>query len=311
MRDPDAANAYRVHVEVQRRLTQDGEVGVSSELAALALLESVSAETSPDVRLRFDLGRVYSMLAPADERNYVHAARILKVALKDAPDHPMAERSWLLLAFACGHLGDHECERNAYVEVLRLSTEDVLRATPMLNLAETQMHLGNLTEAIDDYREALRIAAPVSSEIAPLAVWGLAVALDRSGDLVAGEKQAQFAVQLERSMGLRPASGRGVSALLHAPEVVFFVPAYEIYWYDGLGASAIARSTTKPSEAARLWRLAEQSFAAYLQASEGRDRWAEIARARLAAAKVERAKAERRMKREPRPSATNEDDATL
>jgi tetratricopeptide (TPR) repeat protein len=308
-RDPSASDTYRIHLEVQRRLAQDDDIGDGRELGVLALrsmLEHVSAETSPDVRLRFDLGRITSMLGPLDENNYVQSARILKAALRDAPDHPMAERAWLTLAFACGHLGDHECERTAYLEVLKLSTEDVLRATPMLNLAEAEMHLGNMAEAVDTYREALRISehTPVSSEIAPLAVWGLAVALDRSGDLAAAENHARFAVELERSMGLRPEASAFVSALLHAADVVFFFPAYEIYWYDGLGASAVAKATTNPVEVARLWRIAERSFATYVQRSEGRDRWAEIARVRLSTAKAERAKAERRMGKEPFPRPT-------
>ncbi|MCL2778804.1 MAG: tetratricopeptide repeat protein [Polyangiaceae bacterium] len=300
-RDQNASYTYRIHLQVQQRLAQEGNVSDRDALAVLAMLEDAKAEVSPDVRLRFDLGRVYEILGRIDARYYVRSANVLKLALRDAPDHPMAERAWLTLAFACGHAGERVCERDAYLEVLKRTTEQVLCATPMHNLAEAEMHLGNLAESIDILRELLRITqqAPVSRESVPLAVWNLAVALDRSGDFLAAEEQARFAVELERSMGMNPSPDH-ISALLHMHDLVFFVPAYEIYWYEGIGAVALAKSTKNPAESARLWRIAEQAFAMYLERSAGReaseqsDKWAEIARARFSAITAERMQAERR-----------------
>jgi tetratricopeptide (TPR) repeat protein len=303
-RDPDAAQAHALHVEVQRRLAMRDrfDVGESQALSAKAKLERAGAEASRDPRLRFDLGLVYFVL-----QDYDRAAKALASALAFAPEHPAAEEAWLRLAFACGHTGDHGCERRAYVEVLRLVTEEPQRATPTLNLAETEMHLGNLREAIDGYQEALRLAARTSSrDTAPLAVWGLAVALDRSADQVAAEKNARFALELERSSGVR--------GLLRST-TVFFVPSYEIHWYEGLGASAEARVEPDATKAASLWRAAEQSFEAYVRAADRaearfgeKDRWLELARARLAAIKVDRARAEKRRAREPARSREREDE---
>jgi tetratricopeptide (TPR) repeat protein len=283
-RDPDVETSYRLHVEVERRLAQRGrfDIGESQALTARAMLERANAATSPDVRLRFDLGYVYLVL-----QEYGKSAEVLKSALAMAPNHPAAEENWLRLAFACGHVGDHECERHSYVEVLRRATEDVPRATPVLNLAETEMHMGNLKEAVLGYREALRIAGHMpAGETAPLAVWGLAVALDRSGERVEAERQARFAQELERSMGMRN--------LLRSTDV-FFVPDYEINWYEGLGAAARAREATSVVLAARLWRAAEASFREYVQKAEpAKDRWLDLAKARLATASAEREKAEKR-----------------
>jgi hypothetical protein len=76
---------------------------------------------------------------------------------------------------------------------------------------------------------------------------------------------------------------------------VFFVPDYEVNWYEGLGAAALARQARSPKDAARLWAAAEQSFARYLASAEpAKDRWLEIARTRLAVVKAERQSAEKR-----------------
>lgn len=299
-KDPSLSASYRVHVEVQRRLASRDRVDIGdSQLRTVrALLERYNADKSKDPRLRFDLGLVYLRLEEYDK-----SVRTLAAVLADVPDHPAAEEGWLRLAFACGHTGDHGCERRAYTEVLRQATDELSRATPTLNLAETEMHLGNLREAAEGYREALRIAGRVPSrETAPLAVWGLAVALDRAGDRAGAEKEARFARELERSMG--------VPNLLRS-EGVFFVPAFEIHWYEGLGASAQAKQATTPAETVRLWRAAEQSFANYVRFGElAKDRWLELAKLRLVVAKAEREKAERKHGKDP-PREAEDEERTL
>lgn len=316
-RDPDAYEDEKLHLSAQRMLVQ---LEIARRLRSdlfdrftrdLKLsLESWNAASSRDPRLRFDYGQLLEQRG-----EHLRAIEVLKPALAMAPDHPAAEEAWLRLAFACGHVGDHACERRSYVEVLRLVTEEPSRATPTLNLAETEMHLGNLREAIEGYREALRLAGRTPSrDTAPLAVWGLAVALDRSGDRVSGEKEARFARELEKSSGVR--------SLLRSTNV-FFVPAYEIHWYEGLGASAEARVEPSPAKAVALWREAEQSFEAYVRAAERtsiaagaekpreKDRWLDLARARLKDIKAERARAEKRRGKEPVPESAADEDVQL
>lgn len=312
-RDPHVEDTYALHLEVQRRLTLSGEPGESQALLVRAMLEQAGAETGPDIRLRFDLGRVYLLLGGKVAKDYYQrSATVLKAALHDAPNHPMAEEGWLWLAFACGHTGEHDCERDAYVHVLRLATEEIVRAQPLLNLAETTMHLGDLRGAMDGYREVIRLSGHLPADTtAPLAVWGLAVALDRSGDRLEAEKQALFAISLERSLGARPPWSGSASPLLHNPKEVFFEPAYEIHWYDGLGALALARTATNPSDAARLWRAAEGAFAAYIARALPGDRWVEIAKARHATAKAEREKAERARGKVRPPTPAEGDEVSL
>lgn len=314
-RDPDIGASYRVHTEVQRLLSND-DIGErfrgfsppeeSMKLRARDLLERainarVKANKPVDVRLRFDLGHVYLDLGSTHGReNFGKASAVLKAALDEAPNHPAAEAAWLDLAFACGHVGDHVCERKSYVEVLRLETEDLHRATPSLNLAETEMHLGSLKEAVELYRETLRLAGRFpSGNTAPLAVWGLAVALDRSGDSVAAEKEARFALEIERGMN-HPRLLRSAN--------VFFVPAYEIYWYEGLGWGADAKTAPNATESLRLWRLAEAAFTAYVRQADVDDRWLALAKLRLANAKAAREAAEKAERKQPKKKAVNPDD---
>lgn len=312
-REPATADTYRLHLEVQRRLTQSQaavDFGFSSAFESMkdtvrAMLERQHADQSHDVRLRFDLGLVYLMLGKTEERGYyARAAEVLGETLAIAPDHPAAEEAWSRLAEACGHIGDHACERRAYTMVLRLMTEEADRGTSTLNLAETEMHLGNLKEAIEGYREALRIASrSPSNTLAPLALWGLAVALDRSGDKAAADREALAALQMQASSGL--------SGLLRSSQV-FFYPDYELSWYDAVGASAMARRPgVTAAEAAKHWGAVDEAFARYVRAAERSrtpDRWLELAKLRQAAAKVERERAEKRFGKLPAPLRPRGDD---
>jgi tetratricopeptide (TPR) repeat protein len=276
-------------------------------LRARTLLEAALPSAPKDVRLRFDYGEVLELL-----RRHADAKRVLDDVLSDAPDHPLADGGWWRLAEACGHLGDHPCEKRAYTEVLKRWTEDGRRATPLLNLAETEMHLGNLREAIDTYRECIRVAGRVGARETPvLAQWGLAVALDRAGDNVAALREATFAAELERSGGfLSRYVPHPVSSLLRSPGV-YFVPDYEVTWYEGLGAMALAKKAANDPEALAYWTKAEQSFTTYVRGAErdqtNLERWTAIAKNRLAAAAAERAKVEKRVRARPPPAVNVEE----
>jgi tetratricopeptide (TPR) repeat protein len=299
-RDPEAAEAYDLHRAVQQRLVRTTmmEIDLGERGRVLAMLERAGAEHGKSALLRFDLGEVYWLL-----EDHARAAQIYKAAISEFPDHPAVEQAWFRVAVACGHVGDHACERDAYVSLLRLETEEILRATPTLNLAEVEMHRGDLREAIEGYREALRISGRVpAGETAPLASWGLAVALDRSGDRVGAEVQARFALEIERSMGVR--------GLLRSSGVFFF-PKYEIHWYEGLGFAAQAEVASTPREALKLWQRAERSFSEYVAGATPRnDRWLPIAEARLSRVRAERARAEKAAARLPSAARSTDEDMT-
>lgn len=316
-KDPNAAPVFALHTAVRRSLRQAKEERAirrympNTDAGHLTLqnvvdqLERYGAEKSADVRLRFDLGEAYVAIAPFEvdrPARYRKAMAVTRSALAMAPDHPMAEEGWWTLALACGNVGETTCEKEAYVEHLKHRTEPEGRATPVLNLAETEMHLGNLREAIEGYREALRLSGLLQGDplTAPLAMWGLAVALDRSGDHLGAEREARSAVELEISSGWRRQPG--VTAL--RSDGVFFYPSYEVHWYEGLEFTALARTAKTARESFRLFEKAETSFARYVAGAErDKDRWLDVAKARLAATRVDREKAEKRAASEPRPAA--------
>jgi tetratricopeptide (TPR) repeat protein len=95
----------------------------------------------------------------------------------------------------------------------------------MGNLAETEMMLGDLDEAIIHYRRTLEIEQNVSH------YFGLAVALDR-------DEQGQLSRAILRTFG---AGGVEELERLIARELVFYVPQGEAYYYLALGYEAVGR----------------------------------------------------------------------
>src|SRR5206468_5204737 len=121
----------------------------------------------------------------------------------------------------------------------------------------------DLSESIGDYKEAIQVATSLPNVIeledntGVLAVWGLAVALDRFGDESGGAAQAKLAEQLDPSDRI---IGHGAN--------VFFVPDYERLWYLGLGATERAKQAPTAREAAERWGIVEAIWSKYVQESE-------------------------------------------
>ena len=292
-KDPEVGRRWALHQTV-RELLVAGVLGAGVEPRSFLtrqaslerardLLEGAHAETSPDLRLRFDLGEVYQELDLYDR-----AIAVLKPALALGPDHAAAADAWLALAYAHAKRGEQAGERDAYRAYLALETNERRRVTAWLNLAEAEMHLGRLAEAVEGYREAMRLAAslpfsPSLQESSTLALWGLAVALDRSGDGAGSREQAELAIRWDP----------GEQLIGHSPNV-FFVPAYERQWYLALAAMAHASVAKEAREAVGHLRIAEGHWTVYVQSASEKDRWLPLARVRLAHAKRARQDAEGR-----------------
>lgn len=294
-KEPEKMEDYRLHRSSQRMfpLIYDMKKARSDLYERyvrdlVTSLDAWNAATSSDVRLRVDLGR-----ALEEQKSHRRAAEVLKSAVALKPDSPLMGDALLALGWACGHLGDHDCERDAYTQLLQIETEDVSRLMPLGNLAEVEMHFGNMKESIALYQETLRISAHVGANVShALASWGLAVALDRTGDRNAAEDAARRALEISASLR---------RDLLHE-EGVFFYPSYEVSYYEGVGAAAIARKATSAHAAAISWGAAERRFEKYVREAERtnpKDRFLGAAKARHASAKAEREKAEKKRAKEP------------
>jgi tetratricopeptide (TPR) repeat protein len=290
VRDPAAAERFALHVHVRQILVSPRRGAPDPTLLrARSLLEQAHAEQSPDVRLRFDLGETYAAL---DDN--VRAKEVLQPALDLAPDHPAAVAAFIALANAYAKLDQSNEERRVYERFLPKVTDERSRSTAMLNLAEADMHLGDLDSSIAGYRATIDLAAQLPNIIelayhtGALAVWGLAVALDRANDVPSGAKEAKLALVLDRDMGI-----------IRLNPSVFFSPERERNWYVALGFTEYAKEAEDARGAALWWQRAEGCWREYVEdaAAHGdNDRWIDLARARLERAHAQRTIAERRIK---------------
>jgi tetratricopeptide (TPR) repeat protein len=125
------------------------------------------------------------------------------------------------------------------------------------NSAETAMALGRLDDAIRRYELALERSAYGEPEW-QLSLWGLGVALDRDGQVDRASKTIQRVLERDPSLSRLHEDG------------VFFAPAGDLYYYEGLG-----------HEVAGDRARAREAFEHFLRAQPG-SRWAGRARAHLA-----------------------------
>jgi tetratricopeptide (TPR) repeat protein len=224
---------------------------------AVTELRRAKAQEAQDFRPRIFLGRIYEMLG--DDRI---ALELLEPAIAQAGEHPVVIDAHFVAAISCARLGDSRREIEHYDALLRMETSLQNRATALTNQAEAYMLLGEMEQAVDDYREALELIPD-----AALTHWGLAVALDRSGDPQGATQEAALA------LGSDPDSRQ-----LMSPNV-FFVPAYDRYWYIALGAIAKARAADTSEARVQWWNWSAQMWTQYIDAASASDRWLGLARA--------------------------------
>ncbi|MGH7285928.1 MAG: hypothetical protein ACRELY_30790 [Polyangiaceae bacterium] len=309
-RDPRAARDFATHVVVRHMLAQaavnDGDLGMLDPHAntireamysrAYLALDEAFRSGSTDVRLRYDLGDVLSR-----QQRWDAAAEVLGKVLHDAPRADEAHQAWLTLAFADAHRDKPEEERVAYEKFLEDETTTLERVVPVLNLAEADMRTHRLSDAIAGYREALQLSGRISqqTQTGVLAVWGLAIALDRAGDARSAAEQARIASRMDpedRNMKRRPVLGDTAN--------VFFVPSYELYWYLALGSTEDAKQAPNATAAKYYWGRAVTLWRAYLAPAEAIDKpeeWNAIAKKHLASAEKQLKAATERAKKEKPP----------
>jgi tetratricopeptide (TPR) repeat protein len=232
-------------------------------LGARALLDTADAAHHPDPALRFFYGGVLASLA--DDAGTV---AVLEPAVAAFPDHPDAADAYSRLAIAYARLQRREDESRAYQHYLARQTEPRLRTLALYNYGDALMSLGDLPRAAANYRSAIEIE-PGASQTGVLARWGLAVALDRSGDMAQALVTAKDATQLD-------AAARS----LH-DDNTFFVPAYEIYWYEALWHWARADLAGDREERRKQLQLSSLRWQTYVASAPSTDPWAALAQARF------------------------------
>ncbi len=229
---------------------------------AAALITIADGHQLGDPRLLYLLG---DALVKAD-RSYLPEGRLrLQQALERAPDSPLAADAWFSLATAEGKLGQREAERAAYTRALALEWQPEAQAMFASNRAESSMASGDLRAAIDDYRLALSLGR--SGVTRALALWGLAVASERDGDLPTALGLAREAA------GFRFGPATRFVLALDLPNV-YFEPEYEEHYYRALAEMAEADVQARPEDARPRFQTASLLWSLYLEnARRNHDRW--------------------------------------
>jgi tetratricopeptide (TPR) repeat protein len=326
-KDPMDRERWALHVRVERllhppisedispfELQRDEELRLE---AARAMLEQAGAEHSPDVRLRFDLGVVYERLATFLVRDDLHrrAVEVLAPALDVDPDHPAATDALESLVYAYAKLDRPREELSTWRLYIARLADDRARVAPMMNMGEAEMRLGRIDDAMATFRSVLQVCGTLSNSIARnstyvLALWDLAVALDRAGDPRGALDTAAKAKELRWKEPAPQPAPRGQTVdvtgwdQIRDQRTVFFVPDWERQWYLALGYAAAARDERDVHLATGLWAAAEEHWATYAAraaaSGPGVDgRWLAIARVRRDRAHAERANAEKRAAKVP------------
>jgi tetratricopeptide (TPR) repeat protein len=275
--DPSLGDHWALHLRVQRLLSPPVDVDQGTRLswkrdaelqaeAALAMLDDAGAETSPDVRLRFDLGQVQYELAHRTGRPdlYAKAAHTLEGALALGPDAEGSTEALDELVFSYAKLDRPREELETWRRYIPRLADPDARAVDLMNMGEAEMRLGRVDDALATLREVLRECGelPGGSTTYVLTLWDMAVALDRSGDARGAIDTASHAAQVTGITGNGYRwNGR---TLLTEDENVFFVPAWERYWYLALGSEALGREDKDPREALAYLTEAEAEWDQYI-----------------------------------------------
>ena len=259
-----------------RRMRRAGGPQVAS-LAALLLRDArqqlakvvASGATDFGVRLLY-----VGVLRDAHEDD--EAFKVLTKLLADGPPDALRADALGELAILHAIAGRREQEIRAYTESLALEPHAHLRSRLLSNRAEALMATGDVTAAVEGYRQAL---APLTTlELfwyAPTTLFGMGVALDRSGNLESGID----AIKLARAYDPIDKGLRGPGW--------FFSPSHDSHWYWALGAWSSARTATLWGARADAFERSVFEWEQYIQEAPADDRWIPLAHVRLAAVKSE------------------------
>ena len=220
------------------------------------------------------------------------AYAVLTKLLADKPPAPLRAEALGDLAILHALAGRREEEIRAYTDALAIEPHAHRRCRLLANRAEALMATGDVTSAVDGYRAAL---APLSTRelyfYAPTALFGLGVALDRSGNLEDGLASIKLARAYDP-----------IDHGLRGPDW-FFSPAHDSHWYWALGAWSTARSSETWAARAESYDRAVFEWEQYVEIAPEDDRWIPLAKVRLAQVKREQAEMKKRYEAQKKAKA--------
>jgi tetratricopeptide (TPR) repeat protein len=268
---------YQQQLGIGHPVLDRAEVAVLGDMyltRAAELLEKAGAATASDPFLRYRLASVYAM-----QKRPARAVVLLESIARADPPAPLRASVFFDLALAYAHLGRVEDEIKAYGEALDVQPLNHERALLFANRAEAYMLLGDITSAVAGYRASLALLSSDSLSFrgGATTLWGLAVALDRSGDLDSGLD----AVRLARTYDPKDEQINGAGW--------FYMPPYDRHWYEALGHWQVARKVDVVTAVrADAYGRAMASWEEYLANAAPTNQWLPLARVRLKQCQKER-----------------------
>lgn len=306
-RRPNASSRERLAGEAQKVLSDSAlqkertemysglpvgaELMEAARIESRALLEKAGGATSPNMTVRLQYASVLQMIAskqkPRNLKNVEEAAKIILTVIASRPDPALLEVAWGELGVCYAVLGERDKEIQAYGQALNFQPIGHRRATLMANRAESYMGAGRLDEAIQGYRDALASLLPDEMKAYGVTtLWGLAVALDRNGDLEAGLSNIRLARiydEIDEEI---------------SKEGWFYSPPHDEHWYKALGAWGRARAIDNSIDKTFAYGHALEAWDRYIDRAPEGDLYVALAKVRRRACEIEREKA---AKAKPKP----------
>lgn len=260
----------------------------------LSSLRRAKAPSSKNPQLRYRLAQVYYRLHDVDPNlKHIEAATEHYEFVVAAPDVPRTMRARALMSLAICHarLGRHGDEVAAYNHAIAIQPDPISHAVLLANQAEGLMARGRIVPAVRGYRASLRATpSPLMIESGVTTMWGLAVALDRSGDL------DRALENVRRARSYDPGDVR-----INGPGW-FYVPSYDEHWYEALGHWQIARDAKAPHVKREAYDAAIASWRAFVGSARTDDPWLRIADFRLTQCEDEKRRALERLELDQDPT---------
>jgi tetratricopeptide (TPR) repeat protein len=220
--------AERAQVPADERLSGAG-LDELYNARARVLIQLAGGEALPDPRLWYLLGEALVRSGEDEE-----GQSVLRRALAEEPRPELAARAWFDVALASGRLDDHVFEEHAYNRVLDFEWHPERRAIAHLNRGESRMAQRKLVLAQQDFETAIQLSQ--DAETRALALWSLAVALDRDHNLPRALRRVREAAATNLGSASEPLWA------IDSPNVMFS-PDYEHHYYRALAFMALGFDT--------------------------------------------------------------------
>lgn len=255
--------------------TRSSMVREQGAMEARSLLERLGGATSKQDRVRYYYGHTLSILN--DDSGVISTlGPLVGRAFLD----PIGVSVMFDLAVAYAKAEQFKKEIEVYDQLLEESDRAGLRLTVLSNRGESRAKVGDFAGAVADFEKVIALRPEE-----PLSRWGLAVVLDRWGDLSRAVREGGFAWDLDRGSRSRlDDSG------------VFFVPAQDRWWYYAIRHLSASYRVNSPEQRLSHLMLADRFYERYIAQSPSTDPWVPLAQARrkMLEARIDQARKVRR-----------------